>query len=225
MSDRPLWTVEAMAQRCARRAPARCRASIPGISIDTRTIAPGEAFFAIKGDNRDGHDFVAAALAAGAGARGGRRRQARRASRRTRRCSSSPTCSTACAISRARRARARRRKIVGVTGSVGKTGTKEALRLALVAARRDPRLGRLLQQPLGRAAVARALPAERALRRVRDRHEPCRRDRAARRGWCARTSRSSPRSSRCISNSSARSRRSPTPRPKSSSGSSRAARR
>src|SRR6476646_6760701 len=41
--------------------------SIPGISIDTRTVAPGEAFFAIKGDNRDGHDFVEAALAAGAG--------------------------------------------------------------------------------------------------------------------------------------------------------------
>ena len=38
-----------------------------GVSIDTRTIAAGEAFFAIKGDNRDGHDFVAAALKAGAG--------------------------------------------------------------------------------------------------------------------------------------------------------------
>ena len=45
--------------------------------------------------------------------------------------------------------------------------------------RRDPCLGRLLQQSLGRAAVAGALPRDRALRRVRDRHEPCRRDRAA----------------------------------------------
>src|SRR5580700_8715476 len=41
--------------------------SISGISIDTRTIAPGEAFFAIQGDNRDGHEFVAAALTAKAG--------------------------------------------------------------------------------------------------------------------------------------------------------------
>ena len=66
-------------------------------------------------------------------------------------------------LARAARARSQA-KVIGVTGSVGKTGTKEALRLALVARRRDPCLGRLLQQPLGRAAVARALPAERALR-------------------------------------------------------------
>src|SRR5262245_66149410 len=67
MTDRPLWSVEAMAA-AMRAAPAgRLPASVPGISIDTRTIAAGEAFFAIKGDNRDGHDFVAGALAAGAG--------------------------------------------------------------------------------------------------------------------------------------------------------------
>ena len=42
-----------------------------------------------------------------------------------------PTCSTACALSPAPRARARDAKIIAVTGSVGKTGTKEALRLAL----------------------------------------------------------------------------------------------
>src|SRR2546428_14126930 len=67
MTDRPLWAVEAMvaAMRAARNG--RLPPSVPGISIDTRTIAPGEAFFAIKGDNRDGHDFVEAALAAGAG--------------------------------------------------------------------------------------------------------------------------------------------------------------
>src|SRR5258707_14031578 len=70
MTDRPLWAVEAMvaAMRAARNGP--LPPSVPGISIDTRTIAPGEAFFAIKGDNRDGHDFVAAALAAGAGLAG-----------------------------------------------------------------------------------------------------------------------------------------------------------
>ena len=37
--------------------------SISGISIDSRTMTPGEAFFAIAGDNRDGHQFVTAALA------------------------------------------------------------------------------------------------------------------------------------------------------------------
>src|SRR6266478_8545600 len=67
MTDRPLWAVEAMvaAMRAARNGP--LPPSVPGISIDTRTLARGEAFFAIKGDNRDGHDFVQAALKAGAG--------------------------------------------------------------------------------------------------------------------------------------------------------------
>ncbi len=56
-------------------------------------------------------------------------------------------------------------KVIAVTGSVGKTSTKEALSLVLVARGPDPCLGRLLQQSLGRAAVARALPgARRALR-------------------------------------------------------------
>jgi len=40
--------------------------AVSGLSIDSRTIAPGEAYFAIKGDVHDGHDFVAAALKAGA---------------------------------------------------------------------------------------------------------------------------------------------------------------
>src|SRR4030088_3793329 len=67
MTKLPLWTVEAMANvmRAARTGP--LPHSIPGISIDTRTIARGEAFFAIRGDNRDGHDFAAAALEAGGG--------------------------------------------------------------------------------------------------------------------------------------------------------------
>ena len=37
-----------------------------GYSIDTRTLRPGELFFAIKGERLDGHDYVEAALAAGA---------------------------------------------------------------------------------------------------------------------------------------------------------------
>ena len=41
---------------------------VGGISIDTRTLAPGDLFFAIKGDNSDGHDYVGAAFARGAAA-------------------------------------------------------------------------------------------------------------------------------------------------------------
>ena len=40
---------------------------VGGISIDTRSLKPGDAFFAIKGDRFDGHDFATAAVKAGAG--------------------------------------------------------------------------------------------------------------------------------------------------------------
>jgi UDP-N-acetylmuramoyl-tripeptide--D-alanyl-D-alanine ligase len=40
--------------------------SFPGISIDTRTLQPGELFFAIRGPNNDGHQFIPAALSRGA---------------------------------------------------------------------------------------------------------------------------------------------------------------
>jgi UDP-N-acetylmuramoyl-tripeptide--D-alanyl-D-alanine ligase len=39
---------------------------VTGISIDSRTLKPGEAFFAIKGEKFDGHDFATAAMKAGA---------------------------------------------------------------------------------------------------------------------------------------------------------------
>src|SRR5712671_1292412 len=130
MTDRPLWAVEAMvaAMRAARNGP--LPPSVPGISIDTRTVAPGEAFFAIKGDNRDGHDFVAAALEAGAGL------AVVAADRRASFPEDAPLLAVADVLDGlrdlARAARARSpAKIVGVTGSVGKTGTKEALRLTL----------------------------------------------------------------------------------------------
>ncbi len=41
--------------------------AVTGISIDTRSLVPGDAFFAIKGEIMDGHDFATAAVKAGAG--------------------------------------------------------------------------------------------------------------------------------------------------------------
>src|SRR2546423_8195283 len=103
---------------------------VPGLSIDTRTIKPGEAFFAIQGENRDGHDFVAAALKAGAGlAVVAREKQA--AMPKDAPLLIVPHVLEALnALARASRARSAA-NIVAVTGSVGKTGTKEALRLVL----------------------------------------------------------------------------------------------
>ena len=63
----PLWTADDMAAAMgAARAGALPR-DVPGLSIDTRSLKAGEAFFAIQGENRDGHEFVEAALKAGAG--------------------------------------------------------------------------------------------------------------------------------------------------------------
>src|SRR6476619_3297740 len=130
MTDRPLWTVEAMAAAMGAASAGPLPLSIPGISIDTRTVAPGEAFFAIKGDNRDGHDFVEGALAAGAGL------AVVAAERRDRFPSHAPLLVVPDVLdglrdlARASRARAQA-KIIAVTGSVGKTSTKEALRLTL----------------------------------------------------------------------------------------------
>ncbi len=113
------------------RAPvsARPRRRSPGFSIDTRSLEPGEGFVAIRGPNRDGHAFVAAALDQGAACAivdrtfppGDEERLVR----------VGDTLEALNDLGRAARARATDTKVIAVTGSAGKTGTKEALRLAL----------------------------------------------------------------------------------------------
>ena len=130
MTARVLWTVEAMAAAIGAEREGALPPSVPGISIDSRTLAPGDAFFAIQGDHRDGHDFVAAALASKAGL------AVAAADRRSDLPQDVPllVVPDVLAALRALAAAARARlqgKVIGVTGSVGKTGTKEALRLAL----------------------------------------------------------------------------------------------
>ena len=58
MSAPVLWTIDDMARAMHAQRQGALPQAISGISIDSRSIAPGEAFFAITGDNRDGHDFV-----------------------------------------------------------------------------------------------------------------------------------------------------------------------
>ena len=168
---------------CARRNRARCRRKSPASPSTAARLAKGEAFFAIQGDNRDGHDFVDAALKAGAGLAVVARSQAcalcrRRAAARRRRRARRP-----CAISRAPRARALRAKVIAVTGSVGKTGTKEALRLALSADGETHASAASYNNHWGVPLSLARCPADGEIRRVRDRHEPCRRDHAADADW------------------------------------------
>ena len=63
----PLWTVDAMVAAMRAERAGALPDAIGGISIDIRSVAPGEGFFAIKGDTHDGHGFVATALENGAG--------------------------------------------------------------------------------------------------------------------------------------------------------------
>ena len=101
--------------------------STGGLSIDTRTLKPGDLFVALKGDARDGHDFVAAAFAAGAGA-----------ALVSRAVEGGPLLTVAHTqrgledLARASRTRTNA-KVIAVTGSAGKTTTKEILRVAFDA--------------------------------------------------------------------------------------------
>jgi UDP-N-acetylmuramoyl-tripeptide--D-alanyl-D-alanine ligase len=128
----PLWSQVELAEAFGAPPSAPLSAPVDGVSIDTRTLAPGDLFFAIQGETSDGHDYVARAFAAGA---------------------------SACVVARSRRelaahgpvfvvddtlramerlgiaARARTRaRTVAVTGSVGKTSAKEMLRVVLAKA-------------------------------------------------------------------------------------------
>ena len=130
MSAFPLWTSAAMAEAMRAQVEGALPEAISGLSIDSRTIAPGEAYFAIKGDIHDGHDFVDAALKAGAGL------AVVAAAQRDKFAADAPLLVVddvlAALVLLAHASRARLgAQIIAVTGSVGKTSTKEALRCVL----------------------------------------------------------------------------------------------
>jgi UDP-N-acetylmuramoyl-tripeptide--D-alanyl-D-alanine ligase len=101
-----------------------------GVSIDTRSLQPGDLFVALR-DARDGHDFVAEALAKGAvAAMVDRDPPGVPADAPLLRVAD--TLAALRALGAAARARSKAR-FVGVTGSVGKTTTKEMLRTACAA--------------------------------------------------------------------------------------------
>jgi UDP-N-acetylmuramyl-tripeptide synthetase/UDP-N-acetylmuramoyl-tripeptide--D-alanyl-D-alanine ligase len=102
-----------------------------GLSIDTRTLKPGDLFVALKGDARDGHDFVAQAFAAKAAAALVARDMSDVAPDAAL-LTVSNTLRGLEDLARAARARTSA-QIAAVTGSAGKTTVKEMLRLALGA--------------------------------------------------------------------------------------------
>ncbi len=132
MSAPPLWTSAEMAQAMRASINGALPESVLGLSIDSRTIAPGEAYFAIRGDVHDGHDFVGAALKAGAAL------AVVEAAQRDKFASDAPLLVVgnvlAALVELGVAARARLdAPVIAITGSVGKTSTKEALRRVLGA--------------------------------------------------------------------------------------------
>lgn len=131
----PLWTAQdaAAATGGTIHGPVAAGETSPawevtGVSIDTRTLQPGDLFVALSAA-RDGHDFVAQALKAGAGAA--------LVSRRPKDIADDAPLLIVPdvlqgleALGRAARARITG-QVVAVTGSVGKTSTKEMLRVVL----------------------------------------------------------------------------------------------
>lgn len=120
----PLWTTQDIAKHTA----GFCQSddAVTGISIDTRTLKPGDLFVALKGDFSDGHDYIDTAKQAGAAAA---------------LISHDVECDLPCiktedtllalrSLGIAARDRSDALRIA-VTGSAGKTGTKEMLGIVL----------------------------------------------------------------------------------------------
>lgn len=125
----PIWTLGEVVTATGGKCPGAGASPVGSFSIDSRSMEPGEGFIAIRGPNRDGHGYVAAALEVGAACAvveddfpaGDEDRLVRVAD----------TFAALNDLGRAGRARVERAVVIGVTGSVGKTGTKEALKAAL----------------------------------------------------------------------------------------------
>jgi UDP-N-acetylmuramoyl-tripeptide--D-alanyl-D-alanine ligase len=95
-------------------------------SIDSRTIGPGQLFFAVKGERLDGHDFVASALEKGAIAAVVRKDQLHRYASHAQLLVVEDTLVALQTLATAVR-KLWGKPLVGVTGSAGKTTTKEAI--------------------------------------------------------------------------------------------------
>ena len=122
----PLWNAEALTALPGIRIEGRLPERIDGVSIDTRTLRQDDLFVAIKGDTLDGHDYVERAFAAGAGAAIVADTESARFKDKGALLIVPDTLRAMEALGIVGRARTQAR-IVAVTGSVGKTSTKEAL--------------------------------------------------------------------------------------------------
>ena len=128
-----LWDMDVILAATGGRPVGDMPEGVSGISIDTRTLEQNDAFFAIKGEHLDGHDYLGAAMSAGAALAVvdesklvslGRIQMPLVVVR--------DVLDALCRLGELARARTKA-QIIAVTGSVGKTSTKEMLNTALSA--------------------------------------------------------------------------------------------
>jgi UDP-N-acetylmuramoyl-tripeptide--D-alanyl-D-alanine ligase len=133
-AERPLWTSLGLIDPLgARMSGVMPPGGVKGISIDSRTLREGDLFFAIRGPNSDGHDYVRAAFEKGAAAAVVDEAHADALRPLGPLYVVHDVLPALERLGAAARSRSPAR-IVAVTGSVGKTSTKEALRLVLSGA-------------------------------------------------------------------------------------------
>ncbi|PLW75549.1 UDP-N-acetylmuramoylalanyl-D-glutamyl-2,6-diaminopimelate--D-alanyl-D-alanine ligase [Cohaesibacter celericrescens] len=127
----PLWTASDFVAAVSPSFQPGTIDDVMSISIDSRTVVKGDAFFAIKGDRFDGHGFARAALDSGASVvvlDDAQRSEFLDIAERV--VFVDDVLSALERLGKAARARVAGR-VIAITGSVGKTSTKDALRAAL----------------------------------------------------------------------------------------------
>lgn len=146
-----LWAASEIASATSGKATAEF--SVLGVSIDTRTLQPGDLFVAIK-DVRDGHDYIAAAMEGGAAGV---------------LCENAPEGVPAVVVTDSGKAlealgaqavSTRKALRIGVTGSVGKTSVKDALATMLSALGTTHKSIKSFNNHLGVPITLATLPAE-----------------------------------------------------------------
>jgi len=127
-----LWTESELTGALGAVPSAPLAQEVLGVSIDSRTLRPGDLFVAIRGDTHDGHDHVARAFEAGASAAVVASARAGALAGAGPVLAVDDTLRAMERLGRAARDRTAAR-VVAVTGSVGKTSAKEMLRVLLGA--------------------------------------------------------------------------------------------
>ena len=153
------WTIDRVGDALAEQAttkPPRGDAPLRSVSTDTRTLQPGDLFVALRGERFDAHDHLADAVGKGASALVVAD-AARAAGLPVPVFAVGDTLRALGALGRYRR-RAWGKPVVGVTGSNGKTSTKELLRAALGAAFRVHATQGNLNNQIGVPLTLLALP-------------------------------------------------------------------